>query len=73
MSERKRVARSKRHGVPPACIGCGHRLPSNRPRVQTPSGQWACPDCAYRLTKPDAPRLVRQAKPKAPQEERLPL
>lgn len=49
------------------------RLPSTKPRVQTKEGAWACPDCAYRLDKPDAPRIVRQAKPKAPQAERLPL
>lgn len=73
MSEAKRVDRSKRHGTPPACIGCGRRLPSNRPRAQLPNGAWVCPDCLYRRDHPDAPRIVRHKAPREPQSERLPL
>ena len=62
-----------RPGAPPACIGCGVRLPSSVARVQVEGRGWACPDCAYRLEHPDAARVVRPRKPSKPQAEELPL
>lgn len=58
---------------PPHCRGCGRELPKTMPRVQGPGGAWLCPDCAYRVDHPNAPRVSKPRKPSKPQAEELPL